>query len=127
MMIILQKLRLIESNDHAVLHPNGPDITWVNSPKLFYIFPISNIYICLMQRQLICTLLDINNIDIFYENLLSKVADKIGPSFLDKVVDLGLLTEEPVIKLGSPLDTFSQFIASKLSLGMLYTFLYSNV
>lgn len=71
----------------------------------------------LKQRQLICTLLEINNIDIFYENLLSKVADKIGPSFLDRIVDLGLLSEEPVVKLGSPLDTFSQFIASKLSLG----------
>lgn len=71
-----------------------------------------------MQRQLICTLLDINNTDIFYENLLSKVADKIGPSYLDKVVDLGLLTEEPVLKLGSPVDTFSQYIALKLSLGM---------
>jgi len=29
MMMILQKLRLIDSKDHAVLHPNGPDITWV--------------------------------------------------------------------------------------------------
>ncbi|VVC45324.1 Saccharopine dehydrogenase, NADP binding domain,NAD(P)-binding domain,Saccharopine dehydrogenase, C- [Cinara cedri] len=95
MMKILQKLRLIESKDHAALHPNGPDITW---------------------RQLISMLLEINNTDIFYENLLSKVADRIGQSFLDKVVDLGLLTEEPVLKLGSPLDTFSQFIASKLSL-----------
>ncbi|XP_060849118.1 alpha-aminoadipic semialdehyde synthase, mitochondrial [Rhopalosiphum padi] len=95
MMKILQKLRLIDSKDHAVLHPNGPDITWC---------------------QLICTLLEINDIDMFYENLLSKVADKIGPSVLDKVMDLGLLTEEPVLKLGSPLDTFSQFIASKLSL-----------
>lgn len=68
------------------------------------------------QCQLICTLLDINDIDMFYENMLSKVADKIGTSVLDKVMDLGLLTEEPVLKLGSPLDTFSQFIASKLSL-----------
>lgn len=63
-------------------------------------------------------LLEINNTDIFYENLLSKIADRIGPSFLNKIVDLGLLTEEPVLKLGSPLDTFSQFIASKLSLSM---------
>jgi len=70
----------------------------------------------LAQCQLICTLLEINDTDMFYENLLSKVADKIGPSVLDKVMDLGLLTEEPVLKLGSPLDTFSQFIASKLSL-----------
>jgi len=68
------------------------------------------------QCQLICTLLDINDIDMFYENMLSKVADKIGSSVLDKVMDLGLLTEEPVLKLGSPLDTFSEFIASKLSL-----------
>uniref|UniRef100_A0A2S2QCA7 Alpha-aminoadipic semialdehyde synthase n=2 Tax=Sipha flava TaxID=143950 RepID=A0A2S2QCA7_9HEMI len=95
MMMVLQKLHLIETKDHAALHPNGPDITW---------------------RQLICTLLEINDIDLFYENILSKVADKVGKQFLDKIVDLGLLTDEPVLKLGSPLDTFSQFIASKLSL-----------
>lgn len=71
----------------------------------------------LIQRQLICMLLEIDNVDIFYENLLSKVADKVGPSFLNRIVDLGLLSEDPVVKLGSPLDTFSQFIASKLSLG----------
>lgn len=63
-----------------------------------------------------CTLLEINDIDLFYENILSKVADKVGTPFLDKIVELGLLTDEPVLKLGSPLDTFSQFIASKLSL-----------
>lgn len=79
-----------------------------------------------LQRQLICTLLDINNIDIFYENLLSKVADKVGPPFLDKIIDLGLLSEEPVLKLGSPLDTFSQFIASKLSLSMIYMYITSS-
>jgi len=79
------------------------------------LFDIINTFV-LEQCQLICTLLDINDIDMFYENMLSKVADKIGPSVLDKVMDLGLLTEEPVLKLGSPLDTFSQFIASKLSL-----------
>lgn len=71
----------------------------------------------LTQRQLICKLLEIDNVDIFYENLLSKVSDKVGPSFLNRILDLGLLSEEPVVKLGSPLDTFSQFIASKLSLG----------
>jgi len=82
-----------------------------------------------MQCQLICTLLDINDIDMFYENMLSKVADKIGPSVLDKVMDLGLLTEEPVLKLGSPLDTFSQFIASKLSLSayIIIIFLDRNI
>lgn len=91
--------------------------------KLVYIYEIKYTWCPLTenlfwtQRQLICTLLDIDHIDIFYENLLSKVADKIGQAYLDKVVDLGLLTEEPVLKLGSPLDTFSQFIASKLSLG----------
>lgn len=61
--------------------------------------------------------MEINDIDIFYENLLSKVADQIGQPFVDRVVDLGLLSEEPVVKLGSPLDTFSQYIASKLFLG----------
>lgn len=78
----------------------------------------------LIQCQLICTLLEINNTDIFYENLLSKAADKIGQQNLDKIIELGLLSEEPVIKLGSPLDTFSQFIASKLSLSMYHLYVY---
>ncbi|XP_050524129.1 alpha-aminoadipic semialdehyde synthase, mitochondrial isoform X2 [Daktulosphaira vitifoliae] len=94
MMKILQKLQLISSKKHAALHPNGPDITW---------------------RQLICTLLELNT-DIFYENLLSKVGDKIGDSYVKKVVDLGLLQDEPVKKLGSPLDTFSHYIGSYLAL-----------
>lgn len=63
-----------------------------------------------------CTLLEFNDADIFYENLLSKVGDKIGNSFVNKVVELGLLLDEPVTKLGSPLDTFSHFIGSKLAL-----------
>lgn len=29
MMEILQNLGLIDVKDHAALHPNGPDITWV--------------------------------------------------------------------------------------------------
>ncbi|XP_050421046.1 alpha-aminoadipic semialdehyde synthase, mitochondrial [Adelges cooleyi] len=95
MMKILQKLQLIDPNNHTALHPDGPDITW---------------------RQLMCTLLEFNDADIFYENLLSKVGDKIGNSFVNKVVELGLLLDEPVTKLGSPLDTFSHFIGSKLAL-----------
>lgn len=84
----------------------------------FFIYISPHVHLVALQRQLICTLLEINDIDLFYENILSKVADKVGSPFLDKIVDLGLLTEEPVLKLGSPLDTFSQFIASKLSLSM---------
>lgn len=38
MMMVLQKLRLIESNDHAALHPNGPDITWVSVNNVFTLF-----------------------------------------------------------------------------------------
>lgn len=30
-MKILQKLHLIDPQNHAALHPNGPDITWVST------------------------------------------------------------------------------------------------
>lgn len=38
MMTVLQKLHLIETVDHAALHPNGPDITWVSTRRLCVIY-----------------------------------------------------------------------------------------
>nr|XP_018915119.1 PREDICTED: alpha-aminoadipic semialdehyde synthase, mitochondrial [Bemisia tabaci] len=92
----LQLLGLIDPNPHPALHPNGPDITW---------------------RQLVCTLLNLSTSDIFYENLKSKIGDKIGQDRLVGVEELGFLMDDPVQKLTTPLDTLSHFLSKKLALG----------
>lgn len=91
----LQILGLIDPNHHTALHPKGPDITW---------------------RQLICTLLGLQSSDIFYENLKTKIIDKVGNECLAGIEQLGLLEDELILKLSSPLDTISNYLRGKLSL-----------
>ncbi|XP_046412347.1 alpha-aminoadipic semialdehyde synthase, mitochondrial isoform X1 [Neodiprion pinetum] len=92
----MQLLGLIDPNPHPILHPNGPDITW---------------------RTLICNLLGLSNDNIFYENLKTKLADRVGSEDrMQAIEDLGLLKEDLVLKLNTPLDTLCNYLSKKLRL-----------
>lgn len=88
----MQLLGLIDTEPHTMLHPNGPEITW---------------------RQLIVSLLGLTDTSIFYENLKQKLVDRIGSSA--GIEQLGLLEDIPVKKMGTPLDTLSHYLSSKLA------------
>nr|SVE92224.1 EOG090X0141 [Megafenestra aurita] len=94
----LIRLGLISPEPHPCLHPGGPDITW---------------------RQFMCNLLGITDCNIFYDNLKNQLYEKTGrnPSRLQAIEDLGLLSEELVVKHGNPIDTISQYLAKRLALG----------
>ena len=67
-------------------------------------------------RQLMCKLLGLPSDTIFYDNLLEMISERIGcPSRTEALVQLGLLSEEKVERLGTPLDTVSNHLASILS------------
>ncbi|XP_057330620.1 alpha-aminoadipic semialdehyde synthase, mitochondrial [Microplitis mediator] len=90
----LQFLGLIDPNPHPILHPNGPDITW---------------------RTLICNLLGLINDDIFYENLKRKLIERVNSEErVQAIEDLGLLAEDSVLKLNTPLDTLTHYLSKKL-------------
>ncbi|XP_058449645.1 alpha-aminoadipic semialdehyde synthase, mitochondrial isoform X2 [Malaya genurostris] len=90
----MQLLGLIDPNPHPMLHPHGPEITW---------------------RQLIINLLGLVDADIFYENLKSKLAERVYS--IEGIEELGLLEDIPVVKMGSPLDTISYYLSKKLEFG----------
>ncbi|XP_003487153.1 alpha-aminoadipic semialdehyde synthase, mitochondrial [Bombus impatiens] len=90
----LQFLGLTDLNPHPSLHPNGPDITW---------------------RVLICNLLGLANDNIFYGNLKRKLAEMLNSEESVKAIeDLGLLEEDLVLKLNTPLDTLTHYLSKKL-------------
>ncbi|KAJ9586025.1 hypothetical protein L9F63_020322 [Diploptera punctata] len=89
----LQLLGLMDPNPHPVLHPKGPDITW-----------------------LVCTLLGVDDSSIFYENLKTQVAQCVGMSRVNAIESLGILEDDPVLKLNTPLDSLSHFLSRKLSI-----------
>ncbi|KAH0553318.1 alpha-aminoadipic semialdehyde synthase, mitochondrial [Cotesia glomerata] len=91
----LQYLGLIDPNPHPILHPNGPDITW---------------------RTLICNLLGLINDDIFYENLKRKLVERVNSEErVQALEDLGLLAEDSVLKLNTPIDTLAHYLSKKLN------------
>nr|SVE94073.1 EOG090X0141 [Simocephalus serrulatus] len=94
----LIRLGLISPEPHPCLHPGGPDITW---------------------RQFMCHLLGITDCNIFYDNLKNHIYERTGrnPSRLQAIEDLGLLSEELVVKHSNPIDTISQYLAKRLALG----------
>ncbi|XP_065349918.1 alpha-aminoadipic semialdehyde synthase, mitochondrial [Cloeon dipterum] len=93
----LQALGLLGLEHHPALHPNGPEITW---------------------RQLVTTLMELPQIDIFYENLKTAIFERVGRSHhrLEAVERLGLLSDDLVLKKETPIDTLSHFLAKKLQL-----------
>ncbi|XP_055612755.1 alpha-aminoadipic semialdehyde synthase, mitochondrial isoform X1 [Uranotaenia lowii] len=88
----MQLLGLIDPNNHPMLHPHGPEITW---------------------RQLITNLLGLIDSDIFYENLRARLSERVGN--IDGLEALGLLEDIPVVKMGTPLDTLSYYLSQKLA------------
>jgi len=91
----LVRMGLLSPNQHPALHAQGPEISW---------------------RQLMCKLLGLPSDTIFYDNLLEMISERIGcPSRTEALVQLGLLSEEKVERLGTPLDTVSNHLASILS------------
>ncbi|KAL0272229.1 UNVERIFIED_CONTAM: hypothetical protein PYX00_005289 [Menopon gallinae] len=90
----MRELGLLSTDPKPSLHPNGPDITW---------------------RQLICLLIGVTDPTILYENLRSKVAERLGSrSKLEDIEKLGLLAEDLVLKFNTPLDTLSHYLSKKL-------------
>lgn len=65
-----------------------------------------------LQRQFICSLLGLPT-DIFYDNLKSRIADKIG-DLVEGVVQLNLLEDIPMPKLNSPVDALSHYLHRQL-------------
>ncbi|KAI9552494.1 hypothetical protein GHT06_022860 [Daphnia sinensis] len=94
----LIQLGLISQEPHPCLHVGGPDITW---------------------RQFMCSLLGITDYNIFYDNLKNQLFERTGrnASRVKAMEDLGLLSEELVIKYGNPIDTISQYLSKRLALG----------
>lgn len=92
----LLKLGLIDPKEHPMLHLRGPDITW---------------------RQLICNLMGQLDSNIFPDNLRTLVLERVGDdNQLAAIEALGLLTDDPLVRAGTPLDTLSHFLAKKLSI-----------
>lgn len=56
--------------------------------------------------------------DIFFENLKTKVADRVG-SLVNGIDELGLLEDDIIEKYNTPLDTLSNHLQKKLKLGMI--------
>lgn len=70
------------------------------------------------QRQFICVLIGVSDNTILYENLRRKVAEHLGSeAMLESIEKLGLLENDKVIKLNTPLDTVSHYLSKKLVLG----------
>ncbi|XP_065355629.1 alpha-aminoadipic semialdehyde synthase, mitochondrial [Calliphora vicina] len=88
----MQLLGLIDPEPHPMLHPSGPDVTW---------------------RQLVVHMLGLSDSSIFYENLKQKLIERIGDA--ECLENLGLLEDTPVVKLNTPLDTLSHYLANRLA------------
>lgn len=68
-----------------------------------------------IQRSLICHLLGLISDDIFYENLKRKLAERVDSEIRVRAIeDLGLLADDPVVKLNTPLDTLTHYLSKKL-------------
>ncbi|XP_013180975.1 PREDICTED: alpha-aminoadipic semialdehyde synthase, mitochondrial [Papilio xuthus] len=91
----MQLFGLIDPNPHPSLHPEGPSITW---------------------RQFACELLGLLDTSIFYENLKTRLSERIGVSGAQALESLGLLSEDTVVKRGTPLDTISHYLTKRLQL-----------
>ncbi len=57
-----------------------------------------------------CNLLGITDYNIFYDNLKNQLFERTGrnASRIKAIEDLGLLSEELVVKYGNPIDTISK-------------------
>jgi alpha-aminoadipic semialdehyde synthase len=93
---MLQFLGLLDPEPYPLLHAQGPEITW---------------------RKLICSLLGLGTDNMFYDNLKNQIVERTGSEFsVGLLEELGLLDENGVIKCGSPLDTLTHYLSTKLAL-----------
>lgn len=69
-----------------------------------------------MQKELVVNLLGMNDSSIFHENLRQRLVDQIGVN-ADGLEDLGLLSNAPIVKCGTPLDTLSYYLSKRLAFG----------
>ncbi|XP_057655384.1 alpha-aminoadipic semialdehyde synthase, mitochondrial isoform X1 [Diorhabda carinulata] len=92
----LQFLGLLDVQPHPSLHQQGPDVTW---------------------RKLICDLLGLEDANMFYDNLKNKISERTGTdNAVDILEELGLLDENNILKCGTPLDTLTQYLSTRLAL-----------
>uniref|UniRef100_A0A6P7FJT2 Alpha-aminoadipic semialdehyde synthase, mitochondrial-like n=1 Tax=Diabrotica virgifera virgifera TaxID=50390 RepID=A0A6P7FJT2_DIAVI len=92
----LQFLGLLDTADHPSLHQQGPEVTW---------------------RKLICDLLGLEDANMFYDNLKNKISERTGTdSAVDILEELGLLDNQNVVKCGTPIDTLTHYLSTRLAL-----------
>lgn len=93
----LVKLGLISTKEHPSLHQNGPEITW---------------------RQFLCDITNQSR-DTYYENIKSHVFELLGQDEdkLNTVEEIGLFSDDLVIKMGNPLDTLANYMAKRFAYG----------
>lgn len=92
----LVQLGLLDPNPVPVLHPNGPELSWKQ-------------YMCYVTNQ---------PDSIFYDNLKEVLLDRLESEKTVKVIeDLGMMSDEPIIKAGSPIDTVSLHLSKQLNYG----------
>ncbi|XP_052677314.1 alpha-aminoadipic semialdehyde synthase, mitochondrial-like [Crassostrea angulata] len=91
----IMQLGLLNPDQVANLHPNGPTTTW---------------------KGYMCELFD-KSPDLYEDSLKDLVFEKVGRSErrLKAIEDLGLLDEVPIDKKGSPIDTLSNYLSKKLA------------
>jgi len=92
----LVRLGLLNPNPEPVLHENGPDLTW---------------------RQYMCHVTNQSD-TIFIDNLRALLQDRLESEKTVKTIeDLGLLSDETIVKKGTPIDTLSAHLAGRLVYG----------
>ncbi|XP_061381480.1 alpha-aminoadipic semialdehyde synthase, mitochondrial [Danaus plexippus] len=91
----MQLFGFVDPNPHPSLHPEGPQITW---------------------RQFACELLGLVDQSIFYENLKTRLSERLGSVGASALESLGLLSDDLIVKCGTPLDTLSLYLSKRLQL-----------
>lgn len=93
----LVKLGLISSVDHPSLHPKGPEVTW---------------------KQFMCDLTNQSR-DTYIETVKAVVHDKLNrdDQQMQTIEELGLFSDDPIDKLGNPLDSLASSLAKRLTYG----------
>ena len=63
---------------------------------------------------------------IFYENLRTRLSERIGPAGAQSLESLGLLDDVEIVKCGTPLDTVSHYLSKRLQLRKFFNS-YTNI
>ena len=72
----------------------------------------------MFQRAFICNLLGLSDHTIFYDNLKAKLGEKVGSmERVEAIESLGLLEDDVIVRLDTPLDTLCNYLSKRLALG----------